>query len=125
MAQSLNSKIDLKIKANSYLGIAEYGNVMIGDKAFEYYSDRNVENFIQIPWNEVEYVSASVLFNGRWINRFAIFTKNNGHLTFSTKDNKETLRAMQIYIKPEMFYKSPTFFKTLISGYKNILTRNK
>ena len=44
MAQSLNTKVDLTISSTSYLGVASYGKVMIGDKAFEFYNDRNVED---------------------------------------------------------------------------------
>ena len=34
MVQSLNTKVDLTVKATSYLGLANYGEVMVGDKAF-------------------------------------------------------------------------------------------
>ena len=33
MVQSLNTKVDLTVKATSYLGLANYGEVMVGDKA--------------------------------------------------------------------------------------------
>ncbi|WP_155730330.1 DUF956 family protein, partial [Streptobacillus moniliformis] len=51
-----------------------YGKVLVGDKSFEYYNDRNVNDYIQIPWEEVEYIAAQVFFK-RWITRFVIFTK--------------------------------------------------
>ena len=44
------------------LGLTTYGNIMIGDKAFEFYNEKNVQDFIQIPWTEVDRVEASVLF---------------------------------------------------------------
>ena len=94
MAQSLNTKVDLTIPATSYLGISDYGKVMVGDKAFEFYNEKNVEDYIQIPWDEIDYISASVLFKGKWISRFAIMTKSNGHFTFSSRDNKKLLRAI-------------------------------
>ena len=50
MAQSLNSKVDLTIKATSFAGLSTNGNVMVGNKAFEFYNERNVEDCIQIPW---------------------------------------------------------------------------
>ena len=50
MVQSLNTKVDLTIDATSFLGINEYGKIMIGDKAFEFYNDRDKRKFIQIPW---------------------------------------------------------------------------
>ena len=42
MVQSLNTKVDLTIKATSYLGLATYGKVMVGDKAFEFYNEKNI-----------------------------------------------------------------------------------
>ena len=42
MVQSLNTKVDLTVKATSYLGLANYGEVMVGDKAFEFYNEKNI-----------------------------------------------------------------------------------
>ena len=57
MVQSLNTKVDLTVKATSYLGLANYGEVMIGDKAFEFYNEKNIRDYIQIPWcNGFSYV---------------------------------------------------------------------
>lgn len=120
MAQSLNTKVDLTISATSYLGISNYGKVMIGDKAFEYYNDRNVEDYIQIPWEEVDYIAASVLFGGKWISRFAIFTKENGHFSFSTRDNKKTLRAVNQYIESDKLVRSITFMQVIKRGIKSL-----
>ena len=86
MVQSLNTKVDLTVKATSYLGLANYGEVMIGDKAFEFYNEKNIRDYIQIPWEEVNCVMASVMFKGKWIPRFAVVTKNNGNFTFSSRD---------------------------------------
>ena len=33
MVQSLNKKVDLTINATSYLGMANYGKVLVGDEA--------------------------------------------------------------------------------------------
>ena len=56
MVQSLNTKVDFTIKATSYLGLANYGKIMIGDKAFEFYNEKNVKDYNQIPWKEVNNV---------------------------------------------------------------------
>jgi len=122
MAQSLNTKVDITIQGTSYLGISDYGKVMIGDKAFEFYNDRNVEDYIQIPWEEVDYISASVMFGGKWISRFAIFTKQNGHFSFSTRDNKKTLRAVNRYIESNRLVRSMTFFQVIKRGVKSLFT---
>ena len=62
MAQSQNSVVDLTIPATSYHGLATYGNVMIGNKAFEFYNEKNPEDFIQIPWEQIDHVAGSVMF---------------------------------------------------------------
>lgn len=123
MAQSLNTKVDLTIAGTSYLGLTNYGKIMIGDKAFEFYNDRNVEDYIQIPWEEIDYIAASVMFKGKWISRFAIFTKENGHFSFSTRDNKKTLRAVNQYIESNRLVHSATFFQVIKRGIKNIFHR--
>ena len=66
-----NSVVDLTIPATSYHGLATYGNVMIGNKAFEFYNEKNPEDFIQIPWEQIDHVAGSA-FGGKWIARFAI-----------------------------------------------------
>lgn len=116
MVQSLNTKVDLTIKATSYLGLTTYGQVMIGDKAFEFYNDRNVKDYIQIPWEEVDCVIASVMFKGKWIPRFAIKTKESGTYSFSSRNNKQLLRAINTYIPSERLVRSLTFFQVVRRG---------
>ena len=118
MIQSLNTKVDLAIKATSYLGLTTYGNIMIGDKAFEFYNQRNVADYIQIPWEEVDYVIASVMFKGKWIPRFAIQTKESG--TFSSRNNKQLLRAVSKYVEADHMRKSLTFFQVMGRGVKGL-----
>lgn len=116
MVKSLNTSVDLTIDATSYLGMANYGKVMIGDHAFEYYNSKNINDYIQIPWEEVTGVIASVMFKGKWIPRFAVVTKSNGMFTFSTRDNKKTLRTMQKYVNPRNMTRSITFFQVIKRG---------
>lgn len=123
MVQSLNTKVDLSIKATSYLGMTNYGKVLIGDRSFEFYNDRNLKDYIQIPWSEVDYVMASVMFKGKWIPRFAIYTKQNGYFTFSTRDNKATLRAINQYIPSNRLVRSLSFFQVIQRGLKGTVRR--
>ncbi|APQ74072.1 hypothetical protein NPD9_671 [Clostridium botulinum] len=37
MVQSLNTKVDLVIDATAFTGLADYGEIMIGDKGFEFF----------------------------------------------------------------------------------------
>ena len=123
MVRSLNSRVDLTIDATSYFGLASYGKVMIGNTAFEFYNDRNVSDYIQIPWDEVDYIAASVMIGGKWISRFSIFTKSNGNFSFSTKDNKKTLRAVNQYIPSEKLRKSLTFLQVIKRGFFSLFKK--
>ena len=125
MVQSMNTKVDYTVAATSYLGMANYGKVMIGDKAFEFYNEKNLKDYIQIPWEEVDYVMASVMFKGKWLPRFAIVTKKNGNFTFSTRDNKKTLRAINQYIPSDRLVKSLSFFQVIGRGFKGIFNKLK
>ena len=120
MAQSQNSSVDLALKATSFQGLTTYGDVMVGNAAFEFYNEKNPEDYIQSPWDQVDYVAAEVL-PGKKIARFAIFTKENGHFSFSTRDNKATLRAMRAYIPEDRLQRSPSFADVMKAGAKSLL----
>ena len=120
MAQSQNSSVDLALKATSFQGLTTYGDVMVGNAAFEFYNEKNPEDYIQIPWDQVDYVAAEVL-PGKKIARFAIFTKENGHFSFSTRDNKATLRAMRAYIPEDRLQRSPSVADVMKAGAKSLL----
>lgn len=124
MVQSMNTKVDLVISATYFVGLSSNGKIMIGDKAFEYYDDRNPNNYVQIPWDEVEKAIAAVYFN-KWIPRFIIRTKRNGQFRFSTRNNKKVLRAVREYIPADNIVRSLTFFQVLRRGIKNIFVRSK
>lgn len=123
MVQSLNTKVDLITNATSYLGIAEYGKIMIGDKGFEFYNERDARKFVQIPWEEVDYVIASVMFKGKWIPRFAIRTKRHGTYYFSAKYPKNVLRAVRNYVDPRCMVHSLGVFDVFKRGVKNFVKR--
>ncbi len=124
MVQSLNTKVDFSIKATSMRGLTTYGDIMVGDKAFEFYNERNLRDFVQIPWQEVDRVEASVLFNKK-IARFVIFTKDKNHFTFSTRDNKKTLRAVNQYIPGDRLLRSLSFFDVIKSGANSLVGHKK
>ncbi|MFT8870692.1 MAG: DUF956 family protein [Sporolactobacillus sp.] len=125
MVQSMNTKVDLVMDATSYMGLADYGKIMIGDKAFEFYNDRDTQKYIHIPWDEVDYVIASVMFGGKWIPRFAIRTKKQGTYSFSSKHAKTVLRAVRNYVKAERMVRSLTFFQVIRRGLKAVFGQKK
>ena len=116
MAQSQNSTVDFTAKATSFQGLGTYGDVMVGNAAFEFYNEKNPEDYIQIPWGEVDYE----VLPGKKISRFAIFTKESGHFTFSTRDNKACLRAMGAYVPADRLQRSPSFLDVVKAGAKSL-----
>lgn len=120
MAQSLNTKVEFNSKATWFAGLTTYGDVMLGDKAFEFYNEKNPEDNIQIPWDEVDYVAAEVLRGSTTIPRFAIFTYENGHYAFSTRDNKACLRAMRGHVPEDRLQRSPDLVDVLSHGVKAV-----
>lgn len=123
MVQSLNTKVELVMDATSHMGLPEYGKIMIGDKGFEFYNERDARKFIQIPWEEVDYVIASILFKGKWIPRYAIQTRRNGTFTFSSKDAKKVLRTVREHVDPNRMVQSLGFFDVVKRGVKSILKK--
>lgn len=118
MVESINTKVDLVIDATAFTGLTDYGKIMIGDNGFEFYNARDARKFIQIPWEEVEKVFASVMFKGKWIPRYAIETKKSGTFTFSSKEPKKVLRAIQVYVDPQQMVHSLSFFDVLKRAFK-------
>lgn len=118
MAQSLNTKVDLVMDATSFHGMNNYGKIMIGDRGFEYYNEKKMNDYIQIPWEEVDYVIASVMFKGKYIPRFAIQTKRSGTFTFAAKKPKELLRAVRNYVPSDHMVRSLSFFDVIKRAFK-------
>ncbi|MDA9471142.1 DUF956 family protein [Enterococcus sp. 5H] len=120
MVQSLNTKVDLVIDATAFTGLTDYGQIMIGDLGFEFYNSRDSRKYIQIPWEEVDYIIASVMFKGKWIPRYAVQTKKNGTFTFASKEPKKVLRAIQEYVEPDRMVQSLGFFDVIKRAFKSI-----
>lgn len=121
--QSLNSSVELLIDATALNGLGQYGKVMIGNKGFEFYDERDCHKFIQIPWEEVDVVIASIMLKGKWIPRYAIRTKKNGTYTFASKDPKLVLRTIRNHIEAERIVKSLSFFQVVARGVKGIFKK--
>ncbi len=123
--KSLNTKVDLVIDATAFTGLTDYGQIMIGDNAFEFYHARDPRKFIQIPWEEVDLVMASVMLRGKWIPRYAIQTKKSGTFTFSSKKPKTVLRAVREYVPSEQMVHSLSFSQVVKRGLKSIGKKKK
>ena len=119
MVQSINTKVDLTIDATSYLGVADYGKIMLVIRDLNFFNNRDARKFVQIPWEEVDYVIASVVFKGKWIPRYAIQTKKNGTYSFASKEPKKVLRAIREYVDPDHMVRSLGFFDVIKRGVRN------
>ena len=123
MAQSQNTTVDLTIPATMFTGFSVTGSMMVGDRALEFYNERNVEDYIQIPWDQIDHVAASVMFRGRVIARWAVFTVGGANYSFSTRDNRAALRAVRDHIGGEKVLRSATFFGVIRAGLSGIWRR--
>src|SRR5699024_7507767 len=113
MVESLNKKAELIAKGTYFTTFSAYGQIMIGDEGFEFYEDRNVQNFVQIPWDEIDLVVASLLFGGKWIPRFKIQTKRNGSFIFAACEHKRVLKAMTNHIDQNHDVRALTYTQNL------------
>lgn len=120
MAESMNRQVEYVCRGTSFRGIQEYGKIMVGDRSFEFYDDRNVENYIQIPWEEIDYIVADVFLGGKWIPRFEIQTKRNGSFRFSAgKNTKAMLRACREHVPADHMVRALTAGQKLVRGVRN------
>lgn len=112
MVVSLNRQVDLTKKANFMNGglSGKQGEILIGDRAFEFYNGRNPEDFIQIPWQEIAYVRAQIYFNDRYIRGFYIDTHKDGSFNFVVKDAGKVLKIMSAYLNADQLVRNKPAF---------------
>ena len=125
MVQSQNSKVDVIAKSVYHKGTGKYGKVMVGNKAFEFYTTNNVNNYLQIPWDNIDLIIASLYFKGKCIPRYAIQTKDGGMYIFSSHNPKRVLRACRNYINPDHIVRSLTLFQVIKRIIKTAIKLNK
>ena len=70
MVKSLNTEMAHTSKGTWFREGPIYGNIMVGDKAFEFYNDTKLQDYVQIFGMEITYVIADVYFGGKFIPRF-------------------------------------------------------
>jgi len=47
--------------------MGRHGRILVGNKAFEFYNDRNPADFVQIPWGEIRQYRA--ILSKAWLGR--------------------------------------------------------
>ena len=95
--------------------------MLLGNAAFEFYADTNVENYIQIPWAEIEQIGANV--RGHKISRhFEIFTKESKFL-FASKDSGKILKIAREKLGNNKVVKLPTLIQIIGQKIKNLFAK--
>ncbi|MBF0787679.1 MULTISPECIES: DUF956 family protein [unclassified Streptococcus] len=122
MVQSQNKTVDLQTSGVSYLGMGgKVGKFLIGDKALEFYADANVEDYIQIPWENVQKIGANV--SGNHISRhFQVFT-DSGKFLFASKDSGKILKEAREHLGNQKVVKLPTLLQTIGQFFKNLFAK--
>ena len=96
----MNTKVLFTTKANSLSGMFgnKNGDILVGDKAFEFYNNRNPEDYIQIPWSEIVRVRAQIFFKDNYIRGFFIDTKSAGSYNFVVKNAFELNAYKNLFV---------------------------
>ena len=122
MAISKNTKVLFNTKGNLLSGMLgnKNGDILVGDKAFEFYNSRNPEDYVQIPWEEIKLVRAQIFFNDKYIRGFFVDTKSEGTFNFVVKNAGKTLKTMRDFIGNEKIVRNKLLF-----SIKNLFSRKK
>ena len=72
------------------------------------------------PAKDVEVGPYTVSVIGKNVTRFAIFINEKTSFSFSTRDNKKTLRAVRDHIGEDKMFRSPSFLQVVGRGLKSI-----
>ena len=122
MAQSLNKTVEFHTTGVAYLGVGgKVGKILVGNAAFEFYADANVEDYIQIPWQEIDQIGANV--SGRKISRhFEIYTRESKFL-FASKDSGKILKIAREHLGNDKIVKLPTLIQTITAKIKNLFAK--
>ncbi len=105
----LNTRLDYIIKAQ--LSDGKSGDILIGDKGLEFYTDRSAGSCIQIPWNRIERVRVVTLHE---IVAVIHIDCDTSVLSLFSKDNISLLKCMRRYLDRGRFIQEKTFAQKII-----------
>ena len=122
MAQSQHKTVEFQTKGGSYLGLGnKVGKFLLGDVALEFYADKNVEDYVQIPWSSIDKIGANV--SGKKISRhFEVYT-DKGRFLFASKDVGRILKLAREHVGNEKVVKLPTLLQMLGRFFKNLFAK--
>ncbi|GMA70199.1 PTS mannose transporter accessory protein ManO [Leuconostoc litchii] len=117
MVQSLNTKAELATQGISYLGMgAKYGKILVGDKAFEFFNDNNIEDYIQIPWTNV--IAVYTHISGDKVSRRFKIKTDKIDLNFSSKSSGKLLKIMREHLGNDKILRSSSLWDKIRSRFK-------
>ena len=122
MAQSINSTVELTTTGVSYLSMGgKVGKFLLGNKGLEFYSDANVEDYIQIPWENIEKIGANVSRN-KVSRHFEVFT-DKGKFLFASKDSGKILKVARQHIGNDKVIRMLTLVQIIIKRLSRFVKR--
>lgn len=122
MAQSINSTVELTTTGVSYLSMGgKVGKFLLGNKGLEFYSDANVEDYIQIPWENIEKIGANVSRN-KVSRHFEVFT-DKGKFLFASKDSGKILKVAHQHIGNDKVVRMLTLVQIIIKRLSRFVKR--
>ena len=122
MAQSINSTVELTTTGVSYLSMGgKVGKFLLGNKGLEFYSDANVEDYIQIPWENIEKIGANVSRN-KVSRHFEVFT-DKGKFLFASKDSGKILKVARQHIGNDKVIRMLTLVQIIIKRLSRFIKR--
>ena len=122
MAQSINSTVELTTTGVSYLSMGgKVGKFLLGNKGLEFYSDANVEDYIQIPWENIEKIGANVSRN-KVSRHFEVFT-DKGKFLFASKNSGKILKVARQHIGNDKVVRMLTLVQIIIKRLSRFVKR--
>lgn len=122
MAKSINSTVELTTTGVSYLSMGgKVGKFLLGNKGLEFYSDANVEDYIQIPWENIEKIGANVSRN-KVSRHFEVFT-DKGKFLFASKNSGKILKVARQHIGNDKVVRMLTLVQIIIKRLSRFVKR--
>ncbi|KRK32642.1 DUF956 family protein [Loigolactobacillus bifermentans] len=118
MFQSINTTVDLTVSATAYLGVMQGGTIALGDQGFEFQRDHYPDQCVQLPWSEIDFISAKIESGGKKIPRYNVQTKRGVTYVFSSKQPHEVLRIFREHIGAEHVLRAPSMWDVFRNRYR-------
>ncbi|GAB5051956.1 MULTISPECIES: DUF956 family protein [Pediococcus] len=120
MTESINTKIDLKVKATLDAGASQKGKIVIGDKGFEFINNQKNRYFVALPWNEIDHVGATRGIRKGHITHFTVYTKRHIGYVFTARDSKRIFEEIRPYVGAKNLVYEKDMFDRLRHSFEDL-----